>query len=236
MLIGVLVGARRIRCGSAFAGGPVARFALQRKTDTACSPMWTARPRHAGLAREDMVGRPSLAFVRDDDRAAAVESWVDMLAAGIDAAACGCGTAQTAASSGSSSRTTTGSKARVRLRRDRVRRHQRRDGQRTKHSAPGAAAAPHRRNRAAGSAARRPQRFGRVRERAVARDPAQPGDARRSARQRRRRRSRRVRRRALRARRRRRGPRSAHGAPPRFGIGGARVRGQHARTDRRVER
>jgi diguanylate cyclase (GGDEF)-like protein/PAS domain S-box-containing protein len=82
VLIGVLVGASESDPAPAFDDRPViARFALQRKTDTAVfTDVDDATTSMLGWPRDEMVGRPSLAFVHEDDRAAAVESWVDMLA------------------------------------------------------------------------------------------------------------------------------------------------------------
>jgi diguanylate cyclase (GGDEF)-like protein/PAS domain S-box-containing protein len=59
----------------------LARFAVQRKNDTAVFlEVDDATTSMLGWSRDDMVGHGSLEFVHADDRASAVESWVDMLA------------------------------------------------------------------------------------------------------------------------------------------------------------
>ena len=218
----MLVGAGEFDPAPTFDDGPVAaRFALQRKTDTAVfTDVDDATTSMLGWPREEMVGRPSLAFVHDDDRAAAVESWVDMLAS-------------------------PGSTRRVRLRYTHANgsfvwleltNHNRLDDAEfgcvvTECVDISDEMAAHEALRAREQLLRRiaetvplgllhVDRNGSVvyaneRLHEILHSQA---DAGRSARQRRRRRPRGVRRRALRARRRRRGPRSAHGAPPRFAV------------------
>jgi diguanylate cyclase (GGDEF)-like protein/PAS domain S-box-containing protein len=59
----------------------VARFATQRKSDTAVFvEIDAATTSMLGWSSDQMVGEPSLNFVHPDDRERAVESWIDMLA------------------------------------------------------------------------------------------------------------------------------------------------------------
>jgi diguanylate cyclase (GGDEF)-like protein/PAS domain S-box-containing protein len=84
VLVGVLVAsadAQTTAIAVADDAAFVARFATQRKSDTAVFvDIDDATTSMLGWSLDEMVGRASLDFVHPDDRERAVESWIDMLA------------------------------------------------------------------------------------------------------------------------------------------------------------